>query len=177
MTYNPNTHLLRPLLEGEEIKPGDVFVGPGLRLTTDTANAHAGKLWTADKFTVHFRPVPVPTASGWLPRREGAQSFHDSILDVDYCRILYRWPDGMVISETYPNAEQGWTHYFVVPKPPAPDPLELSRQEFEKLCEELSPAFGVKLSYHRNAAGQYLNGCLENSWTAWQSARENKPQS
>lgn len=105
MTYNPKTHLLRPLEPGEIIEADDM-------------HAHVFG---------YMRPVPVPVTTGWRPRSE-AHLIQEAPKGSE---VAWKGP---ALVETFPfNVTPGqvWTHFYIIPPCdlPPPDP---ERERFEK---------------------------------------------
>ncbi len=196
MNYDPSTHLLRPLKEGEVIEATDLVVGSKGIVPT----SHAGDTHTSGRFLAHFRPVEVPRwrailsapidgtpvviawhdGSVWQQRIAWWEAEFSSKCDKDRnITLCGAWTDNAVAhfgyEETHSYEPTHWMPCFSPPEmTEKPSPADQSRREFEALCKDLSPAFDVIPSYKRAATGEYINDKLEKSWQAWQKAREGK---
>lgn len=134
MKYDPKTHLLRPLEDGEIIEEGDV------RINFATCRIQETHLWitkavfTTAIYTPHFRPVPI--TPGWRPRSEANEAFDgltgDNIVAVS-CSDTSRIDTIRVVQAIH---NSNWHAFYIIPTcdltPPDPE-----RERFErwwKLC-------------------------------------------
>ena len=145
MTYNPKTHLLRPLEPGEIIEEGDLRIDFAECRIQETHHWITGTVFDIAIHTQHFRPVPITT--GWRPRSEVNLIKPSDVVVWKSGHLHNTFQDGYIPSPA-------WSHFLIIPPCdlPPPDP---ERERFEKWWATLSVP--TALNY-------------ETAWMVWQAA-------
>ena len=161
MTYNPKTHLLRPLEPGEIIEEGDLRINFAECRIQETSSYITGMVFDLANYTPHFRPVPIP-ATGWRPRSE-AHLIKD---EPPFSTIVWRSKYlnyGTAVSYKNDPPPIGCSHFYIIPPCDIP-PLDPERERFEKWI--VLRGFNIE----RESDGEYRYETARNSWIAWQAA-------
>lgn len=89
----------------------------------------------------------------------------------DYGNVA--WSNGVrSVTDSYTSYQPEYPFWHALLKIEPIQKPDKARTEFEALCADLAPAFGVTIAFNRNAAGKYLNGELQECWEKWQAARK-----